>query len=285
MGALAVRVPASEIAADARETLHRHDGLRGIVDGDDRGLRPDHRDIDHEDVVVHFSQRPVAVGRDENLGRVARCRVLRAIVGIPRDAQMLLAIRAVESHRHEALLPLRQVDALVIAAREVGIADADAAESPRADGRDGRNGAAGRGKPDQLSAIQLLLLETRLPGRPVRDDPLPVGRVIHVGVERGLPRQLFRRAVPGHRNPIDVSTLLGPRHVGDVAAIRRPHRMMLSDFVCRAREPTRRTGRDIHDPELIERGERQAPSVGRRARAANLRDGERRVVDRIVELR
>ena len=41
----------------------------------------------------------------------------------------------------------------------------------------------------------------------------------------------------------------------------------------------------IHDPQLVERGEREPLAVGRRTRAADLRDGERRVVDRIVELR
>src|SRR6185503_5686422 len=60
---------------------------------------------------------------------------------------------------------------------------------------------------------------------------------------------------------------------------------MLAELMWRFRQAAWRPRRQVHHPELVQCSEREPLAVGRWPGAANLRHGDRGVVQRIVELR
>ena len=169
-------------------------------------------------------------------------------------------VGAVVAHGDEAFIGLVDVDAVRVAA-EVWPAAAR-------DRGDARGRATRGGQPVELVARPEVLRHARGARALDRHDALPVGRPHRMIVERGLGREALRFGAPVRADFLDMTALIGPRDVGDPLPVGRPRRHLLVHAV--GRQPPRRAPRQVHDVELVERAERQAPAVGRGARVADL---------------
>src|SRR5688572_26067665 len=109
-------------------------------------------------------------------------------------------------------------------------------EPAAADRRHTRNRSTGRGNPDQFATVHRPFLEAWLLRTAIRDNTLAVRRVVRVGVERGLSRQLLRGGCSRHRDSIDVATAIRPGDVCQYAVMRGRDVHVFAYLVWRSRQ-------------------------------------------------
>ena len=205
-------------------------------------------------------------------------RLFRVWILVAGDLHVREAIRAVPSERHESAPPFPRVDAVRILA-EVRPPFAAIRRDRRRVPSVGRNPHEVHRLAAASGRREILLARLARPAHD--DDPFAVGRVDRLGVERRHTRQLLRLPARRRHAVHLAARLIRPRHVRDVTAVGRPRGLVLADV--HGRDAPRFAAGIIHDPDAVERGERQLLSVRRQRGIPDLLRAHRSLIDRVLE--
>ncbi len=274
---VAIRVPAGEVAADGGDAPGRHRSVGRSLHRYLEPLAAHHRHRHEVYVVPDQRDCPVAARSDEDLvGRLGPCVRTASRLCEPRHSDHLPNVGSIEPHRNQAAAPVGDEDSACVLG-EV---------RPSVGGERGnrRHRASAGRYPDQLHPVHALFLDARLLGPSRSDDAASGRRVVDAVVEGALAGEALR---PGGAarigaDAVDVAPFLRPRHVRHVTSIRRPDWRVLTHF--HISQAAGSAVRQIHDPQPVERGERQPLAVRRGARVPDLPHGEHRVVELVIEM-
>ena len=244
-------------------------------------------------LVLQAHECPAAVGRDTNFG--CRRRVLSCTGA--RDLDELPPIESVDPDGGETAASGEiDVDAVV---REVRRGAAVGRPNHRRLAAVSRNPAQVhvRGLADAADlrgrVVLLDVAVTRLdiaqvgvqlvgPRAGKIHDSAAIRGIDRLGIVRGMARQLFGLASWCRCDAIEMAAFVRPRDERDVSTVRRPgrHEFALTE----TRQPFRLAGREIHDPQVIERAEDNAAPVARDVRPADqLRTHHWSIVHAVLE--
>ena len=269
--------PRRELSAHLGQLADRHARARRVDHRHHRRLAPGIGHRQRVEILADLGEGPVSRRRHQHQGRgggvaaAGRRRAVHLHVG--------LLVGPVPADRHQAVLPVVQVDAVRVGRRvregaPVGRRHQRPVASFGRDGYDVRTGSRS-GLPRRLPEAA---------GRPLDgDQPLPVRRPRRVLKDRRAGAQPHRRGAAVRAHLVQMSAVLrGPGDERDPRAVGRPGRLRLDQV--QIGESARLAVRDRPRVEPVERREGQRRPVGRGHRVADLPDREpHAVVDRVLE--